>query len=69
MIHAERSFWESELYGRQYDLIVIGAGLTGQSTAHFYKQAHPNASVMVLDRGFSQLEPVPVMPALPASAQ
>lgn len=52
MIHSERSFWESELYGRHYDLIIIGAGLTGQSTAHFYKQAHPDASVMVLDRGF-----------------
>lgn len=52
MIHAERSFWESELYDRTYDLIVIGAGLTGQSAAHFFKKAHPNANVMVLDRGF-----------------
>lgn len=52
MINAERSFWESELYERTYDLVVIGAGLTGQSTAHFFKKKHPDASVLVLDRGF-----------------
>ncbi|HBQ61503.1 MAG TPA: FAD-dependent oxidoreductase, partial [Balneolaceae bacterium] len=52
MIQAERSFWESELYERTYDLIVIGGGLTGQSTAHFFKKKNPKASVMVLDRGF-----------------
>ena len=52
MINAGRSFWESELYDQEYDLIVIGAGLTGQSTAHFYKKAHPQAKVLVVDRGF-----------------
>lgn len=52
MIHAERSFWESELYDRTYDLIIVGAGLTGQSIAHFYKKAHPDERVMVIDRGF-----------------
>lgn len=52
MINAERSFWETELYDRTYDLIVIGAGLTGQSTAHFFKKAYPNAQVLVVERGF-----------------
>ncbi len=52
MIHAERSFWESELYEQTYDLLVIGAGLTGQSVAYFYKKAHPDKKVLVVDRGF-----------------
>jgi len=52
MINAGRSFWESELYDQKYNLIVIGAGLTGQSIAHFYKKTHPKEKVLVLDRGF-----------------
>lgn len=52
MIQAERSYWESELYDQKYDLIVIGAGLTGQSAAYFYKKNHPEAQVLVVDRGF-----------------
>ncbi|MEQ8523604.1 FAD-dependent oxidoreductase [Gracilimonas sp.] len=52
MIHAERSFWESELYDREFDLIVLGAGLTGQSIAYFFKQNNPDKKVLVLDRGF-----------------
>jgi glycine/D-amino acid oxidase-like deaminating enzyme len=52
MINAGRSFWESELYDREFDLIIIGAGLTGQSIAHFYKKAHPDHKVLIVDRGF-----------------
>lgn len=52
MIKAERSFWETELYEQKYDLIVVGAGLTGQSAAYFYKNDHPEKKVLVIDRGF-----------------
>tara|TARA_R100000455_G_C6236156_1_gene96390 strand:+ start:189 stop:854 length:666 start_codon:yes stop_codon:yes gene_type:complete len=52
MINTERSFWEAELYYQKYNLIVVGAGLTGQSIAHFYKKTHPQKKVLVLDRGF-----------------
>ncbi|MBD3616484.1 MAG: FAD-binding oxidoreductase [Gracilimonas sp.] len=52
MKNAERSFWESELYNREHDLIIVGAGLTGQSIAYFYKQNHPDEKVLVIDRGF-----------------
>lgn len=50
-----RSYWESVLYDQHYDLIVIGAGLTGQSLAWFYKKEQPKAKVLVLDRGFYPL--------------
>lgn len=52
MIKAERSYWESELYDQKYDLVVIGAGLTGQSAAHFYKKNNPRKKVLLIDRGF-----------------
>lgn len=49
------SYWERELYDVSYDLIVVGAGLTGQSTAYFFKKNNPNARVLVIDRGFFPL--------------
>jgi len=47
-----RSYWESELYNQTYDLIVIGAGLTGLSGAYFFKKEFPDAKVLILERGF-----------------
>ena len=44
------SFWESESFV-QYDLIVIGGGIVGLSTALSFKEARPTASVAVLERG------------------
>jgi spermidine dehydrogenase len=35
--------------GEDYDLVVVGAGISGLSTAHFYLEAHPNARVLLLD--------------------
>lgn len=46
------SYWEKELYNVSYDLIVVGAGLTGQSAAYFFKKNNPKAKVLVVDRGF-----------------
>ena len=44
------SFWERESF-TSYDLIVIGAGITGMSTAASFKEKHPNASVLIIERG------------------
>lgn len=46
------SFWEKDSFFRPYDLIVIGAGIVGLSSAIFYKHAHPHSKVMVLEKGF-----------------
>lgn len=46
-----QSFWEAVFYNQTYDLIVVGAGLTGQSTAHFFKKEYPDAQVLIVDRG------------------
>lgn len=32
-----------------YDLIIVGAGLSGLSAAFFHQQKHPNARILVLD--------------------
>ena len=33
----------------RYDLIVVGAGISGLSAAYFYRRANPNARVLILD--------------------
>lgn len=32
-----------------YDLVVVGAGLAGLSAAWFYREKHPDASILILD--------------------
>ena len=35
--------------GESYDLVVVGAGISGLAAAHFYRLAHPDARVLLLD--------------------
>lgn len=44
------SFWERNSFTKA-DIIVIGAGITGLSTACAIKEKDPNKSVLVLERG------------------
>jgi len=44
------SYWEQKNFF-SYDLIVIGSGFTGLSTAINYKKENPKASVLVLEKG------------------
>lgn len=44
------SYWEKKNF-LHYDFIVIGAGIVGLSAAIQYKERHPSASVLVLERG------------------
>jgi spermidine dehydrogenase len=32
-----------------YDLVVVGAGISGLSAAHFYRKQHPDARILILD--------------------
>lgn len=44
------SYWEKKHFFH-YDLIVVGSGFVGLSTAIHYKAKHPQARVLVLERG------------------
>ena len=35
--------------GEDYDLIVVGAGISGLAAARFYSDAHPGARILILD--------------------
>lgn len=48
----QRSWWEKDVLARPADLIIVGSGITGLSTAFFYRRMYPDSRVMVLDRGF-----------------
>jgi spermidine dehydrogenase len=47
------TFWDHaekpEDSHRVFDLIVVGAGISGLSAAHFFRQAKPNAKILILD--------------------
>ena len=44
------SYWEKQSF-LQYDHIIIGAGITGLSTALSIRERHPHATILVLERG------------------
>jgi glycine/D-amino acid oxidase-like deaminating enzyme len=45
------SFWETQTYFRNVDLVVIGSGIVGLNAAISYREKHKKAKVLVLERG------------------
>lgn len=46
------SYWEYKTFiHRKYDLIIVGSGIVGLSTAISFKKRNPKATVLVLERG------------------
>jgi len=47
------AFWKTAgtpaATGEEYDLVVVGAGISGLAAAWFYKKARPDARILVLD--------------------
>src|SRR5262245_12370007 len=54
-LHAMRdpNYWKTapvaEDTREEYDLVVVGAGISGLSAAHFFHKARPDARILVLD--------------------
>jgi glycine/D-amino acid oxidase-like deaminating enzyme len=46
------SYWEQKTYFSSTDFIVIGAGIVGYSTALYLRERHPDASILILERGY-----------------
>ncbi len=45
------SFWETQSYLTDIDLIVIGSGIVGLSSAISFKEANKKAKIIILERG------------------
>ena len=45
------SYWEKKILFKKFDLIVVGSGIVGLSTAISFKQKNKKASVLILERG------------------
>ena len=43
------SSWPAGPIEEEYDLVVVGGGISGLSAAHFYRQERPSARILVLD--------------------
>lgn len=41
--------WRARDYEQSYDLVVVGAGISGLSAAFFYRQRHPDARILIVD--------------------
>ena len=49
----QHSFWEREEWLKPPDLLVIGGGIVGASTALFYKMEFPEHDVVLVDKGIT----------------
>ncbi len=47
------TFWKTadtaRTVGEHYDLVIVGAGLSGLAAAYFYRQQRPNAKILLLE--------------------
>ncbi len=43
------SSWTGKATGEHYDLVVVGAGISGLTAAYLYKRARPDARILILD--------------------
>ena len=41
--------WQSQSPSAHYDLVIVGAGISGLSAAWFYRQKKPDAKILILD--------------------
>ncbi|SVD09613.1 uncharacterized protein METZ01_LOCUS362467, partial [marine metagenome] len=41
--------WPKTLPEEEFDLVVVGAGISGLSAAHFYRAENPGARILILD--------------------
>lgn len=41
--------WQSPSKTEEYDLVVVGAGISGLAAAYFYIQRHPAAKILIVD--------------------
>ncbi|WP_298144182.1 FAD-dependent oxidoreductase [Flavobacterium sp.] len=45
------SYWEKETFLKRYDYVIVGSGIVGLFAALKLRDAHPNASIAILEKG------------------
>jgi gamma-glutamylputrescine oxidase len=45
------SYWEIKEYFMDVDLLVVGSGIVGLTTAIFYKEKNPGSKILIVERG------------------
>lgn len=43
------SYWEQDLFTERYDIVIVGAGFSGLSTAYFLARSRPELSIAVVE--------------------
>lgn len=51
MYNSKFSYWEQNTFFSNIDLVIIGSGIVGLTSAITYKEKHPNHKVLILERG------------------
>ena len=46
------SHWEIDQYFKEIDLVIVGSGIVGLTTAIFFKKQHPKKRVVIVEKGF-----------------
>jgi len=41
--------WDVNKIDEEYDLVIVGGGISGLSAAYFYRQKHADAKILILD--------------------
>lgn len=49
--YSNYSYWELDQYFKKFDLIIIGSGIVGLSTALSFRKKHRKASILILEAG------------------
>ena len=46
----EWSFWERDLFRKQYDVLIIGGGFSGLATAYYLAKDNPRLSICIIEK-------------------
>lgn len=52
LTYSQLSFWEKDTYFNDLDIVIVGAGIVGYSSAIELKQKFPDKKILIIERGY-----------------
>ncbi|MEX2485046.1 MAG: FAD-dependent oxidoreductase [Brumimicrobium sp.] len=52
LTYSKLSFWEKDLFFNSLDIVIVGAGIVGYSTAISLKEKFPQKKIVIVERGY-----------------